>query len=398
MFAPRLLTVLIGCCALLSLQTEAPTFSTPSPLPSVLTQNPLDQRDRELVSAISTSQWLGPLAPIAISPFFGITCLAGLSQYGGDYLPVNQFVSQNPVLQSPAVFWIFLALTIATSLPRLTKVSKPVAQAVDQIEAYAGIITVLVLRFAVAPIDLEVDQSTAMVVQAGFFEFSADVLFSVAAIINIIVINSIKFFFEVLVWLIPVPFVDAILEAGNKLLCAGLMAIYAWSPLVATLINLLLFAICLLAFLWVKRRVSFFRAMLLEPALTLLMPSYGQPKSKKLVVFNQSTWEAFPAKSKLLLEPADDGWLVTEVRWLLPKRNLRLSVDEYQLKLQRGLLVNTIAVRKRQADGSPLSAQPSPDDEWLYLSRRFNQHLDQLASDLRIELATEPASVKVKLV
>ena len=277
MFAPRLLTVLIGCCALLSLQTETPT----SQLPSVLTQNPLDQRDQELVSAISTSQWLGPLAPIAISPFFGITCLAGLSQYGGDYLPMNQFVSQNPVLQSPAVFWIFLVLTIATSVPRLTKVSKPVAQAVDQIEAYAGIITVLVLRFAVAPIDPEVGQSTAMVVQAGFFEFSADVLLSVAAIINIIVINSIKFFFEVLVWLIPVPFVDAILEAGNKLLCAGLMAIYAWSPLVATLINLLLFALCLLAFFWVKRRVAFFRTMMLEPALALLMPSFGQPKSEK---------------------------------------------------------------------------------------------------------------------
>ena len=66
--------------------------------------------------------------------------------------------------------------------------------------------------------------------------------------------------------------------------------------------------------------------------------------------------------------------------------------------MQRGLLLNTIAVRKCQADGNILAAQPGPDDEWLYFSRRFNQHLDQLASDLKIELATEPASVKVKLV
>ena len=112
--------------------------------PEGMLGTPLEDRDARVVQSITTSEWLGPLAPIAISPFFGITCLAGMSQFGGDYLPLNSFVSDNAALKSPVVFWIFLVLTVMTSVPRLTKVSKPVAQGLDQIETYAGIITILV--------------------------------------------------------------------------------------------------------------------------------------------------------------------------------------------------------------------------------------------------------------
>ena len=133
------------------------------------------------------------------------------------------FVSSNPVLQNPAVLWAFVALTFVTSLPRLTKVSKPVAQAIDQLEAWSGIVAIIVIRVAAATSD-PVSESTAMaavpVLYCGFFSMSADVLFSIAAIANILVINTVKFFFEVSVWLIPFPFVDAMLNAANKSVCA----------------------------------------------------------------------------------------------------------------------------------------------------------------------------------
>jgi len=178
----RLFVVLLGLIVIWSLQIESPTVQNAAgstghsqslamvcPASSAVPQlaqtsaefekgisqlgkdfltSPLSEADQSSMRAISASEWLGPLAPIAISPFFGITCLAGLSQFGSDYLPLNSFISNNAVLQNPYVLWLFAGLTLLTSLPRLTKVSKPFAQAMDMLETYGAIITIVILRFA----------------------------------------------------------------------------------------------------------------------------------------------------------------------------------------------------------------------------------------------------------
>ena len=114
------------------------------------------------------------------------------------------------------------------------------AQAIDQLETYAAIITILIIRWYAGSIESppEMAMAEVQVMHMGFFSFTSDALLSIAAIINILVINSVKFFCEVMVWLTPFPFVDALLEAGNKALCAGLIAIYAYSPMIATVLEL----------------------------------------------------------------------------------------------------------------------------------------------------------------
>lgn len=392
--------------------------------PDGLLGPPLEDRDAQVVQSITTSEWLGPLAPIAISPFFGITCLAGMSQFGGDYLPLNSFVSDNAALKSPVVFWIFLVLTLVTSVPRLTKVSKPIAQGLDQIETYAGIITILVLRFMVST--PEPSEQVAFV-QMGFLTFSTDVLLSVVAIINIIVINTIKFFFEVLVWLIPIPFVDAILEAGNKALCVGLMAIYAWSPIVATVINLCLFTVCFLAFKWVKRRVTFFRTMLTEPIWAMVSKDFGQPTSEKLTGFLRTGIGPFPAKAKVLLKTTETGWRLTEERIFFANRFLDLDESQVSLMIKEGMFINSICLGLSPAHGhsvkdsasgnenleAKLVDSPNPGNSTksnsrdisaeqlknleFHFSRRFNGNLDALAAALRLQRSGKAVQVSVRI-
>ena len=53
---------------------------------------------------------------------------------------------------------------MATSLPRLTKVSKPMAQAIDQLETYAAIITILIIGWYAGSIE-----SPPEVAMAEFF-------------------------------------------------------------------------------------------------------------------------------------------------------------------------------------------------------------------------------------
>ena len=320
-----------------------------------------------LAGSVKISEWLGPLAPIAISPFFGITLLAGISQFGSESLPFNGFISNNPILSNPATFWVFLTLTVLTSLPRFTKVSKPAAQAIDQLETYAAIITIVLLR-VLASSGETAEVVEPVVFQAGFFSMSADVLMSIAAIVNIIVINTIKFFFEVSVWLIPFPMVDAALEVANKAVCAALMGVYAYSPAWATLINLLIFAVCLIAFRWVHRRTTYLRALLLDPIWAMLYPRYGQPKDH-LIVFPQQSFGPFKSKSRLIMKPDSDGWSLTHHRFLLPAVTMQLLRDEHQPVMTKGLIANRICF----ADGSR-----------LLFSKRHSANLQGLAENLQV--------------
>ncbi len=367
----RLLTIFVGIAAVLS-------FSIPDvEFPQNLTDNPLGIDDQKHSEALvgSISEWLGPLAPIAISPFFGITCLAAISQFGGDYLPVNSFISSNPALNNPTVLWVFLGLTLITSIPRFTKISKPIAQAIDQIEAYAGIITILVIRFL--PGILENHEPAAeMAVQMGILTFSADVVLAIAAVINIVVINSVKFFFEVLVWLIPFPFIDAALEIANKTICAGLMAIYAVSPLAASLINLLLFLGCLVVFRWVHRQVTYLRAILGDPAWAFVNPKYGIPRRDRLTVFPKQDFDVFPAKSRLFLQATPTGWLLVQPRFLLPSRSKEIVQSDSKLTMREGFLVNSIDV-----DG--------PEAGCLLFSSRYRKRLDELAHKFNLGRSKE---------
>ena len=366
------LLMLLGTPASSQIDLPLNLESLPIELPDNLTDDPLTSSDAAkidtITSSIKASEWLGPLAPIAISPFFGITILAGISQFGGSWVE-NSFISNNPVLSNPAVFWVFLCLTIMTSLPRFTKVSKPAAQAIDQLEAYAGIITIVLIRLVTSMSDGSmggVGANTAMVVEMGVFTMGADVLLSLAAIVNIFVINTVKFFFEVMVWLIPFPMVDAALEVTNKALCAGLMAVYAWSPTVATIINLVIFIGCLFAFGWINRRVQYMRSVLCDPIWNLISPGYGTPSKQELVVFPQTGIAGFPAKARLLLQPTDGGWQLIRPRWFLPSKVAQLSGSSNQMEIQSGMLLNSINVT---------GDQPGK----LLFSKRYSRHLSKLA-------------------
>ncbi len=387
----RLVLILLCTFSLGAYQTSAPPVQIPD-LPLNLDEqlneyvgdnlsgNPLPASDMARVAALeglsqstSVAEWLGPMAPIALSPFFGIACLALLSQFGADWIPGNAFLSDNAILNDPLVLWIFVGLTLLTSLPRLTKVSKPMAQAIDQIETYAAIITILIIRWYAGSTESSPDVAMAefQVVNMGFFSFTTDALLSVAAIINILVINSVKFFCEVMVWLTPFPFVDALLEAGNKTLCAGLIAIYAYSPFIATIINLILFAICLILFRWSQRRVAWLRSVLVDPIRARLQPSYGQPTGEPLIVFAQKSFGPFPAKARIELQSNEDGWRLTQRKWFFPDSQLQLDGETSQLNLMPGIVTNRVVVT-------------GPESGSLLFTQRYGGSLETLSQQIAV--------------
>lgn len=322
----------------------------------------------QVITALAPTDWLGPMAPLALSPFFGITCLSGLAIWSPDWLPGSGLLTQSTPLKSSTLFWVFAILTVFTSLPKLSKVSKPIAVVVDHVEAYAGIITLLVIRYMATSSQGSSPGSSPEsdpVLQAGILSFSLDALLYIAMIINVIVINSVKFFFEFLIWITPIPLLDACFEVANKTACAALISIYAFSPMLATVFNLILFVGCLVVLRWVNRRVKYFRHMIFDSIWPVLSQSYGDPRRDELVVFPSADWNGFPTRTCLTLYRGQDGWVLRQSRLFRSPLEFQLPPDA-RFRIEQGWMVNVLEI----ATNEPVK---------MSFSRRYQRRLDDLA-------------------
>ena len=340
----------------------------------------------QISETVSTTEFLGPLAPVALSPFFGIAILSGISQFGPESMVAsNPLLADDSPLQSPWVFGTFAGLALLTSLPRLTKVSKPIAGALDQIEAWSGIITMVTVKVLAggAGGDELADSLAQPVAIAGIGTVTLDVALAIAAAVNIIVVNSVKFFFEFLIWITPVPFLDACFEAANKAVCAGLLGLYAFSPTVSLAVNAVVFVCCAAAFLWIHRQATFFRTMLGDWLLGWFRDVPEKAVGRKpLTVFPKAAFGPFSARERLRLLPTDDGYRLERVGLL--RRSVSLDVTANGGRVQPGWLSHTLDL----------------DDDsvgTLLFSRRYRRSLGRLAETMRLELAEEAQRTREQL-
>lgn len=343
--------------------------------------SPIDAKDIVAASGwasdLGLADWMGPLAPVALSPFFGVTILSGLALWGPDWATDNAILGHGGALANPTLFWVLLAFTLLTSLPRLTKVSKPFVQAVDRIETYAVIIIMLLVKcFATGGVEDPSFTPPVAVIQLGVISFTAETLLAIAMVINILVINSVKFFFEFLIWLTPIPFLDAAFEIANKSTCAALMALYAFSPTLATGVNLILLVVAAIAMRWISRRVRFYRTMTLDPILSRLWSGFGTPRKAELVVFPSDDFGPFKAKSRLMLARCADsaeGWVVSDATWWHRGSTYGIASSP-PIRATRGWVTNSLWV-----------TDESGADNALKFSRRYDQEtLDALLENLGI--------------
>ena len=151
---------------------------------------------------------------------------------------------------------------------------------------------------------------------AGIASLPIDVALAIASAINILVINGVKLFCEFVIWLTPIPFVDAIVEATNKSLCVGLMSLDCWSPLIATILNLTLLAICGCIYWWTQRRIVYYLDLIAGPWLKGWLPWLFSDSVDGETVFLAERWNGIPTLTKLSLSGSPkDGWRLIRHRW-----------------------------------------------------------------------------------
>ncbi len=304
------------------------------------------ESSQEIAKQITAIEWLGPMAPIALSPFFGLACLSGIATYGPEWLQQRSAIfGDSSPLNNAAIFWSMVVLTLVTSLPRLSKVSKPLALAAEKLEAYSVIIIVIAMRMFGSSDEgtsEAVSASAPIYLSAGITTLPMDIAVALASAVNILVINGVKLFCELVIWLTPIPFVDAMAEATNKVLCVGLMSLYCWSPIVATALNITLLAICACIYWWTQRRIVYYLDLLTGPILKGWQPWLFGENSDGETVFLAERWNGIPALTKLRLNRTpNDGWILTRHRWW-NRIEYRLPASKPQT--QWGLLAETVSL------------------------------------------------------
>ena len=366
------IVIVLVCLAL-----SWPTITSGSQGASSDALNAAEQAATQISNQISNIEWLAPLAPIALSPFFGITLLSGLACYGPEWLPENALLSPTSPFANPWIFWTFLGLTIVTSLPRLSKVSKPIAQCADFLETYAAIIILVAMK--VASMTRQPVVTDVVTNEAGILSVGLDGLLIMAIVINVIVVNSVKFFFEFLIWITPVPFLAACFEVANKSLCLGLIAVYAISPIAALILNIVIFAVCLLVFRWVWRRQIFYRYMVSDWILGWFDRSRGVPRKGALVVFPRQDVNNIKALSKCRLSRVDSGWNLVYNRLLRPPLTVELFESSGPVIVHKGWWTNSLEFG---------------DGKLMTFSSRYRQNLEALCEliDARLDAADERPS------
>jgi hypothetical protein len=347
-----------------------------------------DLGPRPLVSGVTVDpNWqmvtdLGPLTPLAMSPFFGVTVLSGLAQFedtawGASLLADQTLIARHPALKHPATFWVFLCLTVLTSLPRLTKVSKPIAQALDWVESYSVLLITLVM-FGIAwagatppePSPEQTGIGHLPPVQAGIFSLTLGACLMVAAVINFWVIKSVRFMFEVLVWLSPFPLVDAAFEVLNKTLCLGLVLLYAVSPWLALAVNGMVFLVCGLLFRWAKRRVDYHWHFWIEPLWQWWFPRYREFDGRHLWCFAEQDFGPFQRYDRLQVYHWEDKWMMIRYDWFWRKRVHEFTHDDLPYLEATGWKVCVVLQQQ-----IPLR---------LATHRGYRQSLEQIAAGLKL--------------
>ncbi len=323
----------------------------------------IHQSSQQISKTLSTAEWMGPLAPVALSPFFGLAILSGIATYGPDWLQQRSalFDPSGP-MNNPWLFWSMATLAVFTSLPRLSKVSKPIALAAEKLETYSAVIILIVMRlFSTGDIPT-LEGGMPTVATAGIATLPYDILMAGVAAHNVLVINALKIFFEFVIWLTPFPFVDAIFEASNKTLCAALTSLYCFSPFLATLVNLTMFAIAGFAFLRVSRILRYYRDLVVGPIMALLFPKWFGADPNVLVGFLGEPWSSLPKLARVEVETNSLGQPELVVRGRSLWRREHATFANYTLKTESGLIIQR------------LSLQSNDGPEVIIFHRRLGKH------------------------
>lgn len=208
-------------------------------------------------------QSLGLLGGMAIAPFAALFVTSLVSVLGLG----NEFIAENPVLGNWITVIISGILTFAPLLPKVMKSTAVIGQAIDWINDRAGAVVGLIVL--ISPyFNQAIEPEAVQAVSLGFFDVGSSPYLMITlavAIPYLIIVMTVRSFFSILIFLSPIPTLDAIFEIIKQGLSVGMVLLYLAWPEAALVMSGIIFIISFFLYRKAKRLLSYFRYMYLKP-------------------------------------------------------------------------------------------------------------------------------------
>ncbi|HYG64488.1 MAG TPA: hypothetical protein VEL74_18055 [Thermoanaerobaculia bacterium] len=227
-------------------------------------------------------QVVGPMPGIAIAPFLGLAALSGLALLADtEYARTsdntfvravcdNSLVREAQKYSSLTLFLLLCGLALLTYLASSGKIRGIVGKMLRATED--GVVTP-----TYALLSLGAFSGLSMVAQPAVaemgFSLPSAVLLAFGVAFGLAAMMTVRFAFDVLIWLSPVPFIDFLFETAKNVFSVGLLVLYLFFPGFATAVAVLFLAVSLLLYGWAIRIVGFAFQIVLRPVLARLVPS-----------------------------------------------------------------------------------------------------------------------------
>lgn len=394
----------LGCGLLVLLGAASPAAAQSSPRGGV----PLVRQAASVAQITQTVQdVVGPMPAIAGTPFFGLALLSGaalasdsdwVAQSKHPWVQAfrdNALIAESRRYSSWPLFLSLLALAAVLYLANTGKIRGAVGKLLRTAEDSSVFVTYTLLAVATlvgvgAEATIGASGASAPAPVAAIGAMPASALIGLGVAVGMALMMVVRYACDVMIWLIPVPFIDFLFETAKKVITLGFLALYFWSPVAAATLSLGVVLIAFLLYGWATRMLHFSYGIVLRPWWDRLAgfpdPQLVNARLARRVVGDAEPVElaapaavlalrGFPKRRSGILLKTGSGLSFATAPWFRPPRRAALPAPGQRLVLYRTLL--WLELRILDQNGKVTGR--------IALSRTFVPHLDRLRQLLGAE-------------
>jgi len=345
----------------------------------------------ELSQNANFIQQLGLLGPMALNPYLTllITSIAAKMGFG------NSFIATNPIFDSYLIMFIAAVCLVLTILPKLfSKLAAPISMAASYVETKAAILISIIVMVAPHILKLESDLVSTNIVQMSILPVSLKLFFTIGiGVYYLMVVMTVRLFFEFMIYLIPIPFIDLLFETAKNGVSFGMIILAIFFPVLALFINVLFFVVCLFLYRRASRFTDKQFFLLAKPLWfsifkvggglnEILIPDLQIGKSFDLAnpVIVENRIGPFSAGSKVILLVDKDVVILAKKRWFR-------SPKQYGLEF---------AIKVIELRNLKISFFNSEDKEIFFTNKIYKRDIESISKILNAEVRIATTSEAIK--
>lgn len=226
-------------------------------------------------------QVIGPLPAVAATPFFGLALLSGVGLVTDvgfvrdtrwswlQSVRDNALVAEARHYSTWPRFLLLAALALVGYLANSGKLQGLLGKGFRIFEDSSVLVGYTLLAIAAMPGGDEGAKVASAGVSGG-----AGLLIPLATMLALAAMMTVRFAFDVLIWLSPFPFVDLLFETAKKLVTLGVLLLYATSPALSALLCVVVLVATGFVAGWALRVLELYRKVIVNPILGAWLPAF----------------------------------------------------------------------------------------------------------------------------